>query len=79
MATVCGIKDKQVQLKFLRKMGNFGAYKDAEDDDTSIEDIKNVLFVCPEPQITMVGTARLRYTFEFTDPQRAMMFKFITK
>ena len=62
VATVCSIKDNQIQVKFLRNTENAGVYRDADDDDTSVEDIKNVLFGFPEPQVKMVGTARLQYT-----------------
>ena len=54
-------------------------YRDGEDGDVSIEDIKNVLFVCPDPQVNMIGTARLRYTFEFSPVQRVLMEKYCTQ
>ena len=51
-------------------------YRDCEDGDVSIEDIKIVLFVCPDPQVNLIGTVRLRYTFEFSPVQRVLMAKY---
>jgi hypothetical protein len=79
VAAVYSIRGNQMQVKFLRKTETSEVYRNADIDDTSLEEIKNVLFVCPEPEINMAGTTRLRYNFQFTDPQRDMMSKFSTK
>ena len=57
VASVCSVIDNQLQVKFLRNTGKgAGIYRDGEDEDVSLEDITNVLFVCPDPQVKMVGS-----------------------
>ena len=55
VATVSHRQGDQVQIKFLRKVGSSGVYKDADHEDNSLEDVKTILFVCPEPQVTTAG------------------------
>ena len=82
IASVCAITGRQLQLKFLQTANRrTNVYRDGEDGDMSIEDARNVLFVCPDPQVNMIGTARLRYryTFEFSPAQHVLMEKYSTK
>ena len=79
VAAVCSTTTNKMKIRYLQSTGSFGIYRDPDDADSSSEDIKNALFVCPEPQISTFGTARLRYSFKFSDQQRAMMQKYAMK
>lgn len=75
IAAVSAIQRNKVQVKFLRKVGDSGVYKDAEREDLSVEPLKKILFVCPEPSIALAGS-RMRYSFEFTDNQKDVMSQY---
>ena len=77
IATVSSVQNGQVMVKCLRKIGNDGLYRDADSEDTSQEPAE-ICFICPEPQVNMVGT-RLRYAFKFTGVQREVMERYATK
>ncbi len=78
IAVVTDIDNDHMTVRYLKKVSDAGMFKESNMDDHSTESLKDVLFVCPEPQIAALGM-RIRYIFDFTHDQKHTMIKYTVR